>query len=36
LQASNIEEISQQLAELWQTINAAFERRLFEFPCFPG
>jgi len=35
LQASNIEEIKQQLAELRQTINTAFERRDFRFSVFP-
>jgi len=34
LQASNIEEIRQQVAELRQTINTAFERRDFRVSVF--
>ena len=35
LQASNIEEIRQQVAELRQTIDAAFERHHFRLSVFP-
>jgi len=34
LQASNIEEIGQQVAELRQTINTSFERRDFRVSVF--
>ena len=35
LQVSNIEEIKQQVADLWQTFNTAFERRDFCISVFP-